>query len=71
MSSGVITDKKGIEAQMETLGISQEHFTNVEGINSYFDEHKINQLFNVRTNLFVLLSQSMITVTITSFDNRS
>ena len=48
MSSGVITDKKGIEAQMETLGISQEHFTSVEGINSYFDEHKINQLFNVR-----------------------
>ena len=55
MSSGVITDKKGIEAQMETLGISQEHFTNVEGINSYFDEHKINQLFNVRTSISLVL----------------
>ena len=55
MSSGVITDKKGIEAQMETLGISQEHFTNVEGINSYFDEHKIKQLFNVRTSISLVL----------------
>ena len=48
MSSGITTDKAGIEAQMSSIGISQEHFTNVEAINSYFDQHKINQLFNVR-----------------------
>ena len=33
MSSGVITEKKGIEAQMEVIGISPEHFSDVEGIN--------------------------------------
>ena len=48
MSSGIRTDKAGIEAQMDAIGISQEHFSNVELINGYFDEHKINQLFNVR-----------------------
>ena len=47
MSSGIRTDKAGIEAQMDVIGISQEHFSNVELINGYFDEHKINQLFNV------------------------
>ena len=52
MSSGVITEKKGIEAQMEAIGISPEHFGDVEGINKYFDQHKINQLFNVRSFIF-------------------
>ena len=52
MSSGVITEKKGIEAQMELIGISPEHFSDVEGINKYFDQHKINQLFNVRSFIF-------------------
>ena len=49
MSSGVKTDKEGITSQMEAIGVSAEHFGNIEGINKYFNDHKVNQLFNVST----------------------
>ena len=42
MSSGVKTDRAGIGAQMEAIGVSSEHFSSIEGINKYFDEHRIN-----------------------------
>ena len=61
MSSGIRTDKAGIEAQMDVIGISQEHFSNVELINGYFDEHKINQLFNVRPKQYLSLITPFIT----------
>ena len=61
MSSGIRTDKAGIEAQMDVIGISQEHFSNVELINGYFDEHKINQLFNVRPEQYLSLITPFIT----------
>ena len=61
MSSGIRTDKAGIEAQMDVIGISQEHYSNVESINGYFDEHKINQLFNVRPKQYLSLITPFIT----------
>ena len=48
MSSGVATNKDGISAQMEQIGVTSEHFGDIEGINKYFDDNKVNQLFNVR-----------------------
>ena len=49
MSSGVATNKDAIAAQMEQIGVTAEHFGDIEGINKYFDDNKINQLFNVST----------------------
>ena len=47
MSSGVATDKDAISAQMAAIGVTAEHFGDIESINKYFDDNKINQLFNV------------------------
>ena len=47
MSSGIKSDKENVTAQMDSIGISPEHFSNIQGINQYFEEHRINQLFNV------------------------
>lgn len=33
--------------QMEQIGISTEHFQNVDNINKYLQDHRVNQLFNV------------------------
>ena len=33
--------------QMKQIGISPEHFNDIQGINKYLQEHRINQLFNV------------------------
>ena len=44
-------DNEGTQAdvmsQMAQIGISSEHFANVQGINKYLQDHRINQLFNV------------------------
>ena len=36
---------------MEMLGISSEHFPNVQSINQYIEEHRINSLMNVSSTL--------------------
>ena len=36
-----------VMSQMEQIGISSEHFQDVQGINKYLQDHRINQLFNV------------------------
>ena len=41
--------------QMQKLGINSEHFSSVQQINQYLEQHRINQLFNVslRTDSFI------------------
>ena len=36
-----------VRQQMQKIGISAEHHTDVHNINKYLKEHKVNQLFNV------------------------
>ena len=36
-----------VMGQMQQIGISSEHFQDVQGINKYLQDHRINQLFNV------------------------
>ena len=36
-----------VMGQMSQIGISSEHFQDVQGINKYLQDHRINQLFNV------------------------
>ena len=39
---------------MEKIGISAEHLGDVQGINKYLQDHRINQLFNVSILLALL-----------------
>ena len=39
-----------VMSQMEQIGISNEHLQDVQGINKYLQDHRINQLFNVSGN---------------------
>ena len=36
-----------VMGQMQQIGISSEHLQDVQGINRYLQDHRINQLFNV------------------------
>ena len=38
-----------VASQVKSLGIDVEHTESVRKINQYFQDHKINQLFNVST----------------------
>ena len=38
---------QAITMQMQKLGINSEHFSSVQQINQYLEQHRINQLFNV------------------------
>ena len=46
---------QAITMQMQKLGINSEHFSSVQQINQYLEQHRINQLFNVslRTDSFI------------------
>ena len=50
-----------IMQQMQKIGISPEHYQDVQGIHAYLKDHRINQLFNVsQTSLRVLIAQDSL-----------
>jgi len=39
-------EEKRIEALVRSLGVTMEHKDDVKRISNYFNEHKVNELFN-------------------------
>ena len=42
-----VQSHNSVLGQMQQIGISSEHLGDVQGINKYLQDHRINQLFNV------------------------
>ena len=57
-----VQSHNSVMGQMQQIGISAEHLGDVQGINKYLQDHRINQLFNVSAlSTFVLSAIAAVT----------